>query len=421
MNCNKGTLVKYIDTSTGEYLPERYGRCDREIKCGYHLNPYKDGFSKKIWSEENLLLRNDAEKKSMSFRYSVFQKFRPVEKNEVQKLSCIPYEILKATRKGYEQNVFIQNLLQRVQFPFHVKDLEQVIKMYHLGTICKGYRAGAVTFPFIDINGDIRAIQAKQFDETNHTLSTDFLHSIYKRDCEQNNRPIPDWLSHYLENEKIVSCLFGEYLLNKYPTNPIALVEAPKTAIIGTLYFGLPDNPKNFLWLAVYNLSSLNIEKCKVLQGRKVCLFPDLNAYDNWSNKAKQFEKEMPGTVFKISDLLERKATDEEKAKGLDIADYLLRFDVKDFQKTEKVIEPLDILIDNIISIPTETITGPEFENMNIVWIKTNHSSYDVLFDKTGEPVQEMNNTVIKLASLFEKDFKPALLNGQKCLAHINN
>jgi len=71
--------------------------------------------------------------------------------------------------------------------------------------------------------------------------------------------------------------------------------------------------------------------------------------------------------------------------------------------------------------MPTETITGKEFEKMNIVWIKTNDGSYDVLFDNYGEPVQEMNNTVIKLASLFEKDFKPALLNGQKCLAHINN
>jgi hypothetical protein len=129
----------------------------------------------------------------------------------------------------------------------------------------------------------------------------------------------------------------------------------------------------------------------------------------------------MPGTTFKVSDLLERKATEAEKAKGLDIADYLLMFDVKEFQKTEKEIEPVSILIDNILLVPTETITGPEFENMNIVWIKTNHGNYDVLFDAHGEPVQELTNTVTRLAALFEKDFKPAFLNGQRCLAHINN
>ena len=80
--------------------------------------------------------------------------------------------------------------------------------------------------------------------------------------------------------------------------------------------------------------------------------------------------------------MLERKATDAEKVKGLDIADYLLRFDVKEFQREEKPLEPVSILIDNILSIPTETITSPDFDNMNIAWIKTKDGDYDVLFDR---------------------------------------
>jgi len=35
---------------------------------------------------------------------------------------------------------------------------------------------------------------------------------------------------------------------------------------------------------------------------------------------------------------------------------------------------------------------------------------------ETGEPVHEFTNTVMGLAAFFQKDFKPALLNGQKCL-----
>jgi hypothetical protein len=51
-DCNKKTFVLYIDTETGDYLPEQYGRCDRESNCSYHLNPYLDGYAKAIWEQE---------------------------------------------------------------------------------------------------------------------------------------------------------------------------------------------------------------------------------------------------------------------------------------------------------------------------------------------------------------------------------
>jgi len=50
--CTKRRFVLYIDTETGEYLPDHYGRCDRESKCSYQLNPYKDGYIKMLWEEE---------------------------------------------------------------------------------------------------------------------------------------------------------------------------------------------------------------------------------------------------------------------------------------------------------------------------------------------------------------------------------
>jgi hypothetical protein len=331
--CNKKRFVRYIDKVTNKYLPEMYGRCDRESNCGYFLNPYNDGYAQMIWKDEN------------GYNSDTWQPPKPKYKPcpTPNKQYYIPHEVLKQTCTGYNKNIFIQNLLNRVTFPFEVQDIEKVISLYYLGTVQHGYRTGAITFPFIDIKNNIRAIQVKQFDNTNHTTGTDFLHSIIEKHHTRNNKPLPEWLKNYRRNEIKVSCLFGEHLLNKFPYSPIALVEAPKTAIYGTLYFGFPETFKNLLWLAVYNLSSLNLNKCKALKGRKVFLFPDLSkeskAFDAWSIKANHIQHKLPNTMFITSDLLERLAPNTDKNKGYDIADYLINKDWRLFRK-EKLPHP---------------------------------------------------------------------------------
>jgi hypothetical protein len=52
--------------------------------------------------------------------------------------------------------------------------------------------------------------------------------------------------------------------------------------------------------------------------GHDVTLFPDLGAYDQWSEHATRYG-------FKISRLLEDMATEDDRANGLDIADYILK------------------------------------------------------------------------------------------------
>ena len=330
-DCNKKTFVLYIDTKTGDYLPEQYGRCDRESNCSYHLNPYLDGYAKAIWEQEQ------------GSRSELPNNWKPKRKKAIPQPTPEPvffdFDTFKQTLQPerYEKNTFIQNLFYRVQFPFEVDEVTKVIQLYRLGTVANGYRAGANTFPFVDIKGNVRAVQVKQFDEQNHTTSTDFLHSIIEKHHTRNNKPLPEWLEAYTKQDKRISCLFGEHLLSKYHSNPVALVEAPKTAVYGTLYFGLPETPESLIWLAVYNKSSFSFDKLKVLQGRFVYVFPDLskdgNTFKEWETKAKEYESRLPGTRFIFSDLLEQLAPERDKSEGNDLADYLIKQDWRLFRK----------------------------------------------------------------------------------------
>mgnify|MGYP003599627993 CR=1 FL=1 len=327
--CSKKRLVRYFDTEKNEYLPEQYGRCDREAECSYQLNPYSDGYAKAISEQEQ-------------GENSQLPKWKPQRKTEQPKPKPIyfDFETFKKTLSNYEQNIFIQNLIQNVAFPFEIDEVTYIVQLYRLGTVANGYRAGAITFPFIDIQNNVRAIQVKQFDEANHTKGTDFLHSIIEKHYSRNNTRLPDWLQAYTKQDKKVSCLFGEHLLKKFPTNPIALVEAPKTAIYGSLYFGSPESSENLIWLAVYNKSSFSIDKMEVLKGRNVFVFPDLskdgNTYKEWEAKAKDFEKQLTGTRFVFSDLLEKLANDTDRNEGNDFADILIKQDWRLFRK-EKI------------------------------------------------------------------------------------
>ena len=100
----------------------------------------------------------------------------------------------------------------------------------------------------------------------------------------------------------------------------MAVVEAPKTAVLCTPYF------PQFTWLAVGALSYLNAERLAPLRGRNVVLFPDLSTggkvFNEWNRKAGELNRH--GLNVATSNYLETQATDEQRAAGYDLADYLL-------------------------------------------------------------------------------------------------
>ncbi len=381
--CNKKTFVRYIDTKTGEYLPERYGRCDRESKCSYHLNPYLDGYAKAIWEQEQKVtgVTKVIVPKQKYFRTQ--PKPQPTPEPVF-----FDFETFKQTLQPehYEKNTFIQNLFYRVKFPFEVDDVTKVIQLYRLGTVAKGNWTGAVTLPYIDKKGFVRTIQVKKFDEQNHTTAQNKLDKVILSGLKKENRPVPDWLTKHIaygDEHGYFTCLFGEHLLSKYHSNPVALVEAPKTAVYGTLYFGLPETPESLIWLAVYNKSSFSFDKLKVLQGRFVYVFPDLSkdgsTFKEWKAKAKEYESRLHGTRFIFSNLLEQLVQDQEKAKGYDIADYLIKLDWRQFRKYKDHKQETP---------PKDELNKPNLDNLDT--IKGN--SIQTQFQTRTEPYKPMVN-----------------------------
>jgi hypothetical protein len=168
-------------------------------------------------------------------------------------------------------------------------------------------------------------------------------------------------------------------------TKPVAIVESEKTAIIASVYF--PE----FIWIAAGNKEGLNREKCEVLKGRQVVLFPDLSkpkenkptTFEVWSNKAKEFSNI---AHFMVNELLEKKAEEAERKEGCDLADYLIKFDYKNFIEQEpfQQVEKIPGLnLEDILLIPTETHTGKEFDYLIIAWMKTKQGkNYELLFNK---------------------------------------
>jgi len=130
-----------------------------------------------------------------------------------------------------------------------------------------------------------------------------------------------------LKDFKLRQCFFGEHLLNQFPDRSVAIVESEKTAILASVYF------PQFVWLATGGKNGCRWSDRtvnNVLKKRNVVLFPDLGVYDDWKRQSELFDVRS----VRISDLLKKHASDSERKKGLDIADYLLRFEYAKFLKT---------------------------------------------------------------------------------------
>lgn len=287
--CNKKSFVKFIETETGNYLEDNFGRCDHESSCQYFLKP--DG-------EINTFVVVDIPKLETSYH---------------------DYSLVSQSGRNYKQNNFVQFL----KILFTETEVKEAILKYLIGT--SKHWNGATTFWQIDNNEKVRHGKIMLFNpETG------------KRVKHENGNGLINSVRTVLKLEdfNLNQCLFGLHLINETNQKTIAIVEGEKTAVIMSVF------KPQYTWLATGGKSGLKYEFLKPIKDYKIIAFPDKSEYNDWLNKA----TELNGFGFKIvvNDWLEQQSSYTD---GTDFADVLINEKPK---KVEVTYSNTEMIINRI-------------------------------------------------------------------------
>jgi Domain of unknown function (DUF6371) len=339
--CQKKEFVRYIDDS-GEYLSLDVGRCNRESSCGYHKKP-KDYYAENYKYNDNTTIKNKQKRqrqtsyltntsgnsKRISKHIETIQQSITSQNVTIQPLITQHFATISAIKKKYlTESLRIQdknNFIYFLECLFTFEEVQNLIKRFAIGT-ASDFKT---VFWQIDNEGYIRTGRVMLFDKftgkRSKVVHQNWIHSILiKRGL--------------LKGFELKQCLFGEHqlLIETEKHKTVAIVESDKTAIIAS-YF-MPE----FIWMSAGAKGYLNAERMQPLANRKVILFPDTNAFVEWSEKVKTLRSVVPR--LQVSNYLEKLLTEEQKKNGDDIADFLIEKRIKEVVERELYIEKLDAI-----------------------------------------------------------------------------
>ncbi|MBP6356262.1 MAG: hypothetical protein KA303_03110 [Paludibacter sp.] len=286
----KQSFTLYFDGNTHQPINSKVGKCNRESKCGYHYTP------KQFFIDNPDL--NETTSQDCDLHYS---KPFVAKQQTVQPIGTIPFTYVERSA-SYKSNF--------VRFLFEIltdSQIQSIVEKYALGAT----KNQEVIFWQIDTKQCVRTGKIMQYNALtgkrikHESGAIDWVHNKLKK-----SGTLP-------EDYNLQQCFFGEHLLGLHPEAIVCIVESEKSALISAAIF--PEQ----VWLATGGIGNLSIEKCQVLKNRNIILYPDLNGYNKWLDKAIEIEKQCSCNIS-VSTLLEDIATPEAKAKGLDIADYMI-------------------------------------------------------------------------------------------------
>lgn len=209
-------MTRYVN-ELGQIAPEIYGCCDRKNHCGYNNRPDSN------------------------------TKPSPIK---VPPPLPISYTDPGMVNKDYKHN----NLYLFLKNKFGSQEANKACKMYEIGS--SEHWPMSTIFWFKDIEMRYRGGMIIKYNTNGKRVREPFSHNTYVHKALK------------MQGYNYSMCLFGEHLV-KSSVKTIAIVEAPKSAIIGNIMW--PD----YLWIATNGLTTLQPYFLEPLKGRDIVLFPD--------------------------------------------------------------------------------------------------------------------------------------------------
>ena len=277
----------YVDPDANP-LHETVGRCDHESSCGYHRTPRQ-------YFHDHPEHRHHCHPKRSEGSFT-----RPARPDRASP-GIIPHNHIPPPSATNHLISYLKTMIPS-------SAIDRIIADYRLASTPDQ----AIIFLQIDQDNQCHTGKIMQYNpSTGHRIKDpnkpgriNWLHSVLKRRKQLS----PNW--------QLTQCLFGEHLLPQHQDKTVALVESEKTAIICSAM--MPQ----YLWLATGGKSGLTSERLSSLKGRKIIVFPDIDAFKDWQQKIFTF----PHLDIRISRLLEDNATPADRAAHIDLADWIIQF-----------------------------------------------------------------------------------------------
>ena len=267
----KKCFTRYVNSDTGEPLSEECGKCNHENSCGYHYPP-KEYFRD-----------HPTDKPAVSI---------PTRKQTMppkpHPLCTVPVEYLV---RSHSRESELMRWMQQV-----VPDGDALTRVF------EDYVEGATRDDgtiYWQVDSQMRIHSGKIMHYSTDGHRQGYVTWVHQRLKDTGQLP-QEW--------ELTQCFFGEHLIPQ-DQRTICLVESEKTALLCAALF------PQYTWIATGGSHQLTAEKCSVLSGRRVLVFPDSGQYEHW----KQIMSQTKGIRWTISDSL------ESEEPNTDLADLLVR------------------------------------------------------------------------------------------------